>query len=211
MRGLSPYVYKDFCSLSPHMFRYFRFFALYFVLCFLGVISFLFAIVMVEFLVMMLPISLFFFDHTCGFDRYAIGLSGGRANFVGGRYCFCFGCSLFFTIIMLIFLVIIEKYDHIPTLFAIYSLGVNLQSLLLPVHFHLGCTRAKPWYFLIALCVLTPILLLLSGEGGNFFLPEVTMVNHPVLLLIMVILIVFLVFYCSYLVSRKIVAKKDFL
>lgn len=173
-------------------------------------------IAMSQVVVMMLPIASFSFDETAKWGRYAAALPGGRRRMVQGRYSFALLLMLIvsaYNLAVCVIMSILGKVDLAEGLGTVLGAGIAgllILSIMLPLCFHLGVERARPFLYLIILAP-TVVGFLLAQLGVFDGLPLAAVTVSMVMAALAGLLVLACGgFLLSYLVSRRIVERKEY-
>lgn len=211
---MSGLVLKDMLVLRKSLKTYVLFLAFYVVMAVVGMFSISFITAFVQIIVMLLPMSSFAYDEQAKWDRYAVILPLDRRVMVRARYLFVILMLLVaaaFALLSCVALSITQAEpvaENLAAGLAALSMGLLAVDLTLPLSYKLGPERARP--YLYAIIFIPVILLVLAGQMGWLKglsdLPEET----ALALFSVLPLIPLAGLPVSYLISCRVVEKKEF-
>lgn len=211
---MSGLVLKDMLVLRKSLKTYVLFLAFYVVMAVVGMFSIAFITAFVQIMVIILPMSSFAYDEQAKWDRYAAVLPLGRKVIVRARYLFVILMVLVaaaFALLSCVALSITQAEpaaENLATGLTALSMGLLAVDLTLPLSYKLGPERARP--YLYAIIFIPVILLVLAGQMGWLkglsHLPEET----ALALFSMLPLLPLAGLPVSYLISCRVVEKKEF-
>lgn len=211
---MSGLVLKDMLVLRKSLKTYVLFLAFYVIMAVVGMFSISFITAFVQIIVMLLPMSSFAYDEQAKWDRYAVILPLDRRVMVRARYLFVILMLLVaaaFALLSCVALSITQAEpvaENLAAGLAALSMGLLAVDLTLPLSYKLGPERARP--YLYAIIFIPVILLVLAGQMGWLKglsdLPEET----ALALFSVLPLIPLAGLPVSYLISCRVVEKKEF-
>ena len=211
---MSGLVLKDMLVLRKSLKTYVLFLAFYVIMAVVGMFSISFITAFVQIIVMLLPMSSFAYDEQAKWDRYAVILPLDRRVMVRARYLFVILMLLVaaaFAPLSCVALSITQAEpvaENLAAGLAALSMGLLAADLTLPLSYKLGPERARP--YLYAIIFIPVILLVLAGQMGWLKglsdLPEET----ALALFSVLPLIPLAGLPVSYLISCRVVEKKEF-
>lgn len=211
---MSGLVLKDMLVLRKSLKTYVLFLAFYVIMAVVGMFSISFITAFVQIIVMLLPMSSFAYDEQAKWDRYAVILPLDRRVMVRARYLFVILMLLVaaaFALLSCVALSITQAEpvaENLAAGLAALSMGLLAADLTLPLSYKLGPERARP--YLYAIIFIPVILLVLAGQMGWLKglsdLPEET----ALALFSVLPLIPLAGLPVSYLISCRVVEKKEF-
>ena len=211
---MSGLVLKDMLVLRKSLKTYVLFLAFYVIMAVVGMFSIAFITAFVQIMVIILPMSSFAYDEQAKWDRYAAVLPLSRRAMVRARYLFVILMILVAAAFALLSCVILSitqaepVAENLATGLTALSMGLLAVDLTLPLSYKLGPERARP--YLYAIIFIPVILLVLAGQMGWLKglsdLPEET----ALALFSVLPLIPLAGLPVSYLISCRIVEKKEF-
>lgn len=211
---MSGLVLKDMLVLRKSLKTYVLFLAFYVIMAVVGMFSIAFITAFVQIMVIILPMSSFAYDEQAKWDRYAAVLPLSRRAMVRARYLFVILMILVAAAFALLSCVILSitqaepVAENLATGLTALSMGLLAVDLTLPLSYKLGPERARP--YLYAIIFIPVILLVLAGQMGWLKglsdLPEET----ALALFSVLPLIPLAGLPVSYLISCRVVEKKEF-
>lgn len=211
MTGL---ILKDLLVLRKTLRTYILFLLFYFVMALLNLFSIAFITAFVQIIVMILPMSSFAYDDLAKWDRYAMALPLGRRAVVRAKYAFVLLMVLVaaaFALVSCVALSITAAQpveENLAAGVGALSIGLLAVNVTLPLNYKMGPERARP--FLYAIIFFPVILVVLAAQAGWLDGLEGLSPDLVLPLLAAIPLVVLLGLPVSYLISCRIVDKKEF-
>lgn len=211
MTGL---ILKDFLVLRKALRTYILFLLFYLVMALLNLFSIAFITAFVQIIVMILPMSSFAYDDLAKWDRYAMALPLGRRAVVRAKYTFVLLMILVAAAFALLSCVALSitaaqpPEENLAAGVGALSVGLLAVDVTLPLNYKMGPERARP--FLYAIIFIPVLLIVLAARAGWLDGLEQLPLSAVLPLLAAVPLAILLGLPVSYLISCRIVDRKEF-
>lgn len=167
-----------------------------------------------------LTIATFSYDENVKWDCYALTLPIDRKDIVRSKYVFYYILTAMMSFVCLIMIMLLGylEYqslfyeDYLISLIVMVAISLIYMMILFPLLFKYGAEKAR--YALISLAVV-PILIGFIGSTGiiptdSIIVMIETLFNSPASSIIILIVLLFAINGISYLISLKIIEKKEY-
>lgn len=217
MTGL---ILKDFFILRKTIRSYAIFLVFYLILGIMGIFPTATVTVVIQMITMMLPLSAFAYDEQAKWEQYALTFPTGRRSLVSARYAFSLSISAIASVFGLAACILLPMFaregsliENLGSLAVSMGLGFLMADVLIPLCYKLGVERARPYMYLL---LFAPTVLIIGAyQFGLFRQINFNAIEHLpsgvlAAIVLLIVLLPLLGMLPSYLISCRIMDKKEF-